>query len=67
MVQSVITKESKLLEQARDLQEFFLGSYAEKTIEDAIKAKNSELLQIVVNELGNQRQLIEDAENAHSH
>lgn len=63
----MVTQAMTLLEQARDLQEFFLGSYAEKTIEDAIKTKNSELLQIVVNELGNQRQLIEDAENDHSH
>ena len=47
---------------ARELQEFFANSYAETTIEEAIKSGNSELLLITVNHFENLRHQILEAE-----
>lgn len=58
----MITK--TLLNEARELQEFFIGTYADKSLEAAITSGNEDLLKIAVTEYGNQRQLIEDSEDA---
>ncbi len=60
------TNAMTLLQEARELQEFFIGSYEEKVLEDAIKSDNADLIKIAVDFAGNHRQLIEDAEDDHS-
>lgn len=52
----------KLLEDAHELVDFFLGTYAEQTLTKAIESGDKELLRITVSEFMSQRQLIEDAE-----
>ena len=49
---------------ARELQEFFVGTYAEGAIESALKTDNSELLLLTVNHFDNLRYQILEAENA---
>lgn len=50
------------LDIAKELQEFFIGSYAEDTIQAAIDSGNAELLSLTIQNYQNERQLIEEAE-----
>lgn len=50
------------IKQARELQEFFIGTYAEHALEDAIKSGNNELIRLAVREYSSAKQLIEQAE-----
>lgn len=52
-----------LRDEALELQEFFLGTYAEKTLQAALDSNNENLLEITVSNFGNQRFLIEEAQN----
>lgn len=49
-----------LVEKARELQDFFLGTYADKAIEAAIETGNNDLIRLAVHEYSSARQLIED-------
>lgn len=49
-----------LIKKARDLQEFFIGTYAEEALEAALQSGNSELLRLAVQEYMGARQLMEE-------
>lgn len=51
-----------LVKHARELQEFFVGTYADYALEDAIKSGNNDLLKLAVREYASARQLIEEHE-----
>lgn len=63
MTEVIITRKEQLMSEARRLQDFFLGTYAEDTLEAAIKSKDLELLELAVKEMSSQRQLIEEQED----
>ncbi len=54
----------KVRSRARDLQEFFIGTYAEDSIETALATENIELILIAVGHFENLKYQIEEAENA---
>lgn len=54
--------DKELIKEARELQEFFLGSYAEEALEAAIKSGNNDLLKLAVQEYGHEAELIEEQE-----
>lgn len=51
-----------LVKHARELQDFFVGTYADYALEDAIKSGNNELIKLAVKEYASARQLIEEQE-----
>lgn len=53
-----------ILEQATELREFFVGTYAERAIQAAIDSGNDELIRIAVNEYSSQAQQIEESATA---
>lgn len=48
--------------QARDLQDFFTDTYADKALEAAIESKNTEVLALTVAHFGSLASQIEEAE-----
>ena len=49
---------------ARELMDFFAGTYAVETIEKAIESRDDEILKLVVQEYASQKQLIEEEEQS---
>lgn len=50
------------IDEARELQDFFLGSYAEKALQAAIDSGNEDLLRVAVAEYGSLRENITNTE-----